>query len=86
MSNQTSEPEPLSTPAAVLSLREACRYLHLGEREVRRLCVAGELEAFTTRGGGAWRIPLRSCDDYIEQQVAAHRRSRAEPLEGHAPP
>ncbi len=84
MTNESSDPgKPAG--AAVLSLKEACRYLRLGEREVRRLCSTGELEAFTTRGGGAWRIPRRSCDDYITQQVAAHRRSRTARLEGSPP-
>lgn len=56
--------------SAVLSLKEATEYLHLGEKEIRRLCATGELRAFRTRGGGAWRIPLASCDQFIDDQLS----------------
>ena len=62
--------------SAVLSLKEATRYLHLGEKEVRRLCASGELRAFRTRGGGAWRIPVTSCDQFIEEQINGSQRWR----------
>lgn len=60
----------MTTPvSAVLSLKEAAAYLRLGEKEVRRLCASGELPAFLTRGGGAWRVPRASCDQYIARQL-----------------
>lgn len=67
-----SEPAPV-----VLSIKQACRYLHLGEHEVRRLCAGGQLAAFTTRGHGAWRIPVASCEAYIAAQLAAAQAERA---------
>lgn len=56
--------------SAVLSLKEAAAYLRLGEKEVRRLCASGELPAFLTRGGGAWRVPRASCDQYIARRIS----------------
>lgn len=57
------------TASAVLSLKQAAAYLHMGEKEVRRMCATGELPAFLTRGGGAWRIPVASCDQYIVRRL-----------------
>lgn len=62
---------------AVLSLKEASSYVHLCEKEIRWLCGSGQLRAFRTRGGGAWRIPVISCDEYIALQLSAEAQLRA---------
>ena len=62
---------------AVLTTKQAARYLNLGAKEVARMFVTGELPAWKTSLHGDWRVAKSDCDQWIETQRVRAAAERA---------
>lgn len=54
---------------AVLTLKEAARYVRMNEPDFRKMVHSGRIRAFLTPGGGSYRIPREELNRYIEEQL-----------------
>lgn len=60
---------------AVLTLKQASRYLRINAPQLRMMLLRGEIDCFLSPGGKEWRIPRAACDRYVAEQVQWFRQS-----------